>query len=54
MTWTVEADLAEGQTLYLTGDPDVLGCWEPDLAVLMSPTKHENLWKAEAKVCLSV
>lgn len=48
--WTIEADLEDGQLLYITGDPNVLGCWEPDMAVLMSPTEHTNLWKAEVKV----
>lgn len=50
IVWTVEADLEAGQLLYITGDPSVLGCWEPDMAILMSPTEHENLWKAEVKV----
>ncbi|KAF9623666.1 hypothetical protein IFM89_003698 [Coptis chinensis] len=47
--WTVEADLADGQLLYITGDPISLGCWEPDTAVLMFPTQHTNLWKTEVK-----
>ncbi|XP_044501523.1 ribonuclease E/G-like protein, chloroplastic isoform X2 [Mangifera indica] len=50
VVWTIEADLAAGQHLYITGDPSVLGCWEPDMAILMSPTQHENLWKAEVKL----
>ncbi|KAF8409769.1 hypothetical protein HHK36_005848 [Tetracentron sinense] len=49
--WTVEADLADGQLLYITGDPIALGCWEPESAVLMSPSsEHANLWKTEVKV----
>lgn len=52
VVWTVEADLAAGQLLYITGDPIVLGCWQPEMAVLLCPTEHENLWKAEVKVIL--
>ena len=48
--WTIEADLRAGQLLYITGDPVVLGCWEPETAILMSPTEHVNLWKADVKV----
>lgn len=48
--WTVEADLEDGQLLYLTGDPAVLGCWKLNMAVLMSPTEHANIWKAEFQV----
>ena len=47
---TIETDLEAGHLLYVTGDPSALGCWEPEMAVLMSPTKHANLWKAEVKV----
>ena len=50
LVWTVETDLEAGQLLYLTGDPAALGCWEPEMAILMSPTEHANLWKAEVKV----
>ncbi|KAL6330538.1 hypothetical protein AAG906_040468 [Vitis piasezkii] len=52
--WTIEADLEDGQLLYITGDPNVLGCWEPDMAVLMSPTEHTNLWKAEVKITCGI
>lgn len=48
--WTVEADLEDGHLLYITGDPAVLGCWKPNMAVLMSPTEHANIWKAELQV----
>jgi len=48
--WTVEADLEDGHLLYLTGDPAVLGCWKPNMAVLLSPTEHANIWKAEFPV----
>ncbi|KAM1822182.1 hypothetical protein ACFX1X_024625 [Malus domestica] len=50
IVWTIEADLEAGQFLYITGDPTVLGCWEPGIAILMSPTEHTNLWKAEVKI----
>ncbi|KAM1512656.1 hypothetical protein ACFX1Z_024189 [Malus domestica] len=49
IVWTIEGDLEAGQFLYITGDPTVLGCWEPGIAILMSPTEHTNLWKAEVK-----
>ena len=48
--WTVEADVEDGHLLYITGDPAVLGCWKPKKAVLMSPTEHANVWKAEFQV----
>ncbi|KAI4308580.1 hypothetical protein L6164_031638 [Bauhinia variegata] len=48
--WTVEADLEDGQLLYITGDPAVLGCWKPNMAILLSPTEHTNLWKAEIEI----
>lgn len=48
--WTVEADLEDGHLLYITGDPAVLGCWKPNMAVLMSPTEDANTWKAEFQV----
>lgn len=50
VVWTIEADLEDGQLLYITGDPNVLGCWEPDMAVPMSPTEQTKLWKAEVNV----
>lgn len=50
VAWTIEADLTAGQFLYVTGDPVVLGCWKPEMAVLMSPTEQANLWKVEVKV----
>ncbi|KAK7275947.1 hypothetical protein RIF29_17074 [Crotalaria pallida] len=50
IVWTVEADLDDGHLLYITGDPAVLGCWKPNMAVLMSPTEHANTWKAEFQV----
>jgi len=51
--WTVEADLEDGHLLYLTGDLAVLGCWKPNMAVLLSPTEHANIWKAEFPVILA-
>ena len=50
VAWTVEADLEEGQLLYISGESVALGCWEPEMAILMSPTKHANIWRAEVKV----
>ncbi|XP_019431595.1 PREDICTED: ribonuclease E/G-like protein, chloroplastic isoform X1 [Lupinus angustifolius] len=48
--WTVEADLDDGHLLYITGDPAVLGCWKPNMALLMSPTEHANIWKVEFQI----
>ncbi|KAG9448523.1 hypothetical protein H6P81_008488 [Aristolochia fimbriata] len=49
--WCIEADITDGQLLYVTGDPLGLGCWEPEMAILMSPSNEQsNLWKAEIKV----
>lgn len=50
VVWTVEADLAEGQLLYISGEPVALGCWKPETAILMSPTEHANIWVAEVKI----
>lgn len=50
IVWIIAADLAAGEFLYITGDPTILGCWEPDIAILMSPTEHTNLWKAEVRI----
>ncbi|KAK4796566.1 hypothetical protein SAY86_028892 [Trapa natans] len=52
--WIVEAELADGQLLYVTGDPAELGGWKPDMAMLMSQTSHSNLWKAEIKVASGI
>ncbi|KAK7321332.1 hypothetical protein VNO77_31871 [Canavalia gladiata] len=51
---TVEADLEDGHLLYITGDPAVLGCWKPNMAVLMSPTEHDNIWKAEFQIAFGL
>lgn len=49
--WSIEADIADGHLIFITGDPVTLGCWEPEMAVVLSPcTEHANLWKAEIKV----
>ncbi|XP_058114849.1 ribonuclease E/G-like protein, chloroplastic isoform X4 [Magnolia sinica] len=49
--WSIEADIEDGQLLHITGDLPALGCWEPDMAILMSPSReHANLWKTEIKV----
>ncbi|KAJ8748168.1 hypothetical protein K2173_000576 [Erythroxylum novogranatense] len=50
VVWTVDADLAAGQLLYLSGDLHVLGNWQPEMAILMSRTEDENLWKAEVEI----
>ncbi|XP_014504429.1 ribonuclease E/G-like protein, chloroplastic [Vigna radiata var. radiata] len=52
--WTVEADLEDGHLLYLTGDLAVLGCWKPNMAVLLSPTEHANIWKAEFPIAFGL
>ncbi|XVE72586.1 hypothetical protein DITRI_Ditri11bG0050000 [Diplodiscus trichospermus] len=54
VVWTVEADLTEGQLLYVSGESVALGCWEPELAILMSPTEHANIWRAEIKIACGV
>lgn len=54
IVWTVEADLEDGHLLYITGDPAVLGCWKPNMAVLMSPTEHTNIWKAESQIAFGL
>ncbi|KAF3964959.1 hypothetical protein CMV_010812 [Castanea mollissima] len=54
VVWTIEADLRAGELLYITGDPVVFGCWEPEMAILMSPTEHANLWKAEAQLACGI
>lgn len=49
--WIIEADIAAGQLLYITGDPVSLGCWDPEMAIPLSPSLgHANLWNAEIKV----
>lgn len=50
VVWTVEADLAAGQLLYVTGDPISLGGWQPDMAIQMCATEQAKLWKTEVKV----
>ncbi|RZB69756.1 Ribonuclease E/G-like protein, chloroplastic isoform C [Glycine soja] len=52
--WTVEADLEDGHLLFITGDPAVLGCWKPNMAVLLSPTEHANIWKAEFQIAFGL
>lgn len=54
VVWMIETNLEASQLLYVTGDPNALGCWEPEMAVLMSPTEHANLWKAEVKIACGV
>ncbi|XP_031372344.1 ribonuclease E/G-like protein, chloroplastic isoform X2 [Punica granatum] len=50
IVWTVEAELTDGQQLYVTGDPAKLGCWNPGMAIPMSRTSHANIWKTEIKI----
>ncbi|XP_073002315.1 ribonuclease E/G-like protein, chloroplastic isoform X3 [Typha latifolia] len=48
--WTIEADILDGNLIFITGDPVTLGCWEPEMAVLLSPSSEStNLWEAELK-----
>ncbi|CAK8537720.1 unnamed protein product [Lathyrus sativus] len=54
IVWTVEADLEDGHLLYITGGPAELGCWKPNMAVLMSPTEHANIWKAESQIAFGL
>lgn len=50
--WSLEIDLTNGR-VYLTGEPDVLGCWNPDLAIPLSPSlQMANLWETEIMVLL--
>ncbi|KAJ6806790.1 ribonuclease E/G-like protein, chloroplastic isoform X1 [Iris pallida] len=49
--WNVEADLADGQHIFITGDPVSLGCWEPGFAAPLIPSpENANLWSTEIKV----
>ncbi|KAI0488767.1 hypothetical protein KFK09_028606 [Dendrobium nobile] len=49
--WSIEADIGDSQLIFLTGDLASLGCWNPDLAVLLSPsTECNHLWYANIKV----
>ncbi|XP_078443083.1 RNAse E/G-like protein isoform X2 [Wolffia australiana] len=49
--WCIEADVAEGEILYITGDLETLGCWEPERAIPLSHCKdRSNLWMAETEV----
>ncbi|CAI0459446.1 unnamed protein product, partial [Linum tenue] len=50
VVWTIEADLPDGQSLYLTGELTQLGCWHPGKAIQMFPTEHSNLWRAQMKI----
>ncbi|XVF31936.1 hypothetical protein REPUB_Repub17cG0037800 [Reevesia pubescens] len=54
VVWIVEADLANGQLIYISGESVALGCWEPEMAILMSPTDHANIWRAEVKIATGV
>lgn len=49
--WSLEADIEDGYRIFITGDPVSLGCWEPEMAILLSPsTECANLWKTEITV----
>jgi Starch binding domain len=49
--WSIEADIADGFLLYVTGDPVTLGCWRPHLAIPLSRSLHTtNLWETRIKV----
>ncbi|XP_073098580.1 ribonuclease E/G-like protein, chloroplastic isoform X2 [Elaeis guineensis] len=49
--WNLEADIADDYLIFITGDPVTLGCWEPEMAILLSPcTECDNLWKTEITV----
>ncbi|KAI4324588.1 hypothetical protein MLD38_030063 [Melastoma candidum] len=45
--WTVEAEVGDGECLYVSGDLPELGCWKPEMATQMFQMEHSNLWKAE-------
>jgi len=49
--WSIEAEIADGCIIFLTGDPVNLGCWEPEMAVVLFPSSERaNLWMTEIKV----
>ncbi|XP_020109787.1 ribonuclease E/G-like protein, chloroplastic isoform X1 [Ananas comosus] len=51
VVWTVEADVLDRYLIFITGDLVSLGCWEPEMAVLLFPCiENTNLWKTEIKV----
>ncbi|KAJ4850978.1 hypothetical protein Tsubulata_032494, partial [Turnera subulata] len=50
IVWIVEADLAAGELLYISGETLDLGCWNPKMAILMHPTESANFWKAECRI----
>ncbi|PKA67037.1 Ribonuclease E/G-like protein, chloroplastic [Apostasia shenzhenica] len=49
--WSIEADIGDDQLIFLTGDLASLGSWNPDMAVLLSPsTTSATLWNADIEV----
>ncbi|XP_020267134.1 ribonuclease E/G-like protein, chloroplastic isoform X1 [Asparagus officinalis] len=51
VVWSIEADVADGYVIFLTGDPVSLGCWEPAMGVLLSSSSEGvNVWMTEIKV----
>lgn len=49
--WCIEADIANDHLIFITGDPDSLGCWEPEMAVVLSSsTERANFWNIKTMV----
>lgn len=49
--WRLEMEETDGVLVYLTGETDALGCWNPDLAIPFSPSiQMANLWETEITV----
>lgn len=49
---TVEAEVGDGECLYVSGEPAELGGRKPEMAVQMFAMGHSNLWKAEVWVVI--
>jgi Starch binding domain len=51
--WSLEMKETNGICVYLTGETDALGCWNPYLAIPFSPSlQMANLWEIEIMVIL--
>lgn len=49
--WNLEAEIEDGQQLYVSGSLISLGAWDPELAIPMSASEgRTNLWQAEIQV----
>lgn len=49
--WNLEAEVEDGQQLYISGSLTSLGAWDPELAIPMSASEgRTNLWQAELQV----